>query len=191
MAKKEKAEKSEKRSKKEKKERREESVDAGHDGARPDPEEIAAAAAPVDVTGLLDRAVAESIALSQQLRHAHWNVKGPQFIALHELFGKAYDEVSDMTDALAERAVTLGGTVHGTLSGVAEVSRLDQDFEADDSSGLALCRTLEKSLFTFSAQLIEALHASDETDPVTADLFNETSGEIDKLAWLIGAHVRK
>src|SRR5205807_9567317 len=53
--------------------------------------------------------LADAIYLQTQTKHAHWNVKGPNFIALHELFDKINEDVEDYVDDIAERAVQLGG----------------------------------------------------------------------------------
>ena len=55
--------------------------------------------------GLLNRNLASAIDLERQAKQAHWNVKGPNFIALHELFDKINEEVEDYVDDIAERAV--------------------------------------------------------------------------------------
>jgi hypothetical protein len=64
---------------------------------------------------LLNARLADSIDLYAQVKQAHWNVKGMQFIALHELFDKVCEAVEDGTDEIAERAVELGGVAEGTL----------------------------------------------------------------------------
>ena len=72
---------------------------------------------------LLGRNLALSIDLALQTKQAHWNVKGPNFIALHELFDKVSDEVREFVDLIAERITTLGGTAEGTLQAVGPRSR--------------------------------------------------------------------
>ena len=61
------------------------------------------------VIELLDARLADAIDLQTQLKQAHWNVKGPTFIGLHELFDKINEAVEDYVDDLAERVVQLGG----------------------------------------------------------------------------------
>src|SRR5262249_14337477 len=58
---------------------------------------------------LLNARLADCIDLQTQTKQAHWNVKGPHFIALHELFDKINEEVEDYVDEIAERAMQLGG----------------------------------------------------------------------------------
>jgi len=65
------------------------------------------------VIELLNARLADAIDLGAQTKHAHWNVKGPSFIALHELFDKVAENLAEQTDSLAERVTALGGTAHG------------------------------------------------------------------------------
>src|SRR5262244_2713381 len=78
----------------------------------------------VKVVELLNARLADAIDLQTQTKQAHWNVKGPNFIALHELFDKINEAVADYVDDLAERAVQLGGAAEGTARMVARRSAL-------------------------------------------------------------------
>src|SRR5438132_12146012 len=73
---------------------------------------------------LCNARLADAIDLQTQTKQAHWNVKGPNFIALHELFDKINEEVEDYVDDIAERAVQLGGVAEGTARMVAKRSSL-------------------------------------------------------------------
>ncbi|HEX7651984.1 MAG TPA: DNA starvation/stationary phase protection protein Dps, partial [Verrucomicrobiae bacterium] len=74
--------------------------------------------------GLLNQQLADVLDLGWQARQAHWNVKGPAFISLHELFGTVADDLDNHADELAERSVQLGGLALGTLQAVVNSSRL-------------------------------------------------------------------
>ena len=73
---------------------------------------------------LLNQQLADVIDLGLQTKQAHWNVKGPHFIGLHELFDKAAEELEEFTDGIAERAMELGGLALGTIQAVSKNSRL-------------------------------------------------------------------
>src|SRR5215510_12311039 len=75
---------------------------------------------------LLNARLADAIDLQTQMKQAHWNVKGPTFIALHELFDKVNEDVEDYVDLIAERAVQLGGVARGTLRVAARDSALKE-----------------------------------------------------------------
>src|SRR5258707_14235270 len=74
--------------------------------------------------GLLNRNLASAIDLERQAKQAHWNVKGPNFIALHELFDKVAEGAEEFIDLLAERVTALGGTAEGRLQAVTGQSAL-------------------------------------------------------------------
>src|SRR5438270_6265218 len=80
----------------------------------------------VQLVELLNARLADCIDLQTQTKQAHWNVKGPNFIALHELFDKIDEEVEDYVDDIAERAVQLGGVAEGTARMVAKRSSLSE-----------------------------------------------------------------
>src|SRR3954447_17467814 len=75
---------------------------------------------------LLNARLADAIDLQTQTKHAHWNVKGPNFIALHELFDKINEDVEDYLDDIAERAVQLGGVAEGTARMAVKRSSLSE-----------------------------------------------------------------
>src|SRR5437763_13153550 len=75
---------------------------------------------------LCNARLADAIDLQTQTKQAHWNVKGPHFIALHELFDKVNEAVEDYVDDVAERAVQLGGVAEGTARAAARRSSLPE-----------------------------------------------------------------
>ena len=75
------------------------------------------------VVELLNQLLADCIDLQTQCKQAHWNVKGPSFIALHKLFDEINEAVEEYVDLLAERIVQVGGTAEGTARAVAARSR--------------------------------------------------------------------
>src|SRR5690349_943086 len=75
---------------------------------------------------LLNTLLADSVDLQSQMKQAHWNVKGPNFIGLHELFDKVYHEIDEYVDVIAERAIQLGGAVEGTVRIAAKRSNLHE-----------------------------------------------------------------
>src|SRR6476620_9650499 len=70
--------------------------------------------------------LADGLDLHSQIKVAHWNIKGPQFAALHPLFETFAVGLAAFTDAIAERAVTLGGRAYGTARHVAATSKLPE-----------------------------------------------------------------
>jgi len=77
-----------------------------------------------EMIDLLNCRLADSLDLGLQARHARWNVRGSQFIALHALFERLYTDVDRYADLLAERTVQLWGLADGTVRSVENRSSL-------------------------------------------------------------------
>ena len=143
----------------------------------------------VKVIDLLDARLADAIDLQTQLKQAHWNVKGPNFIALHELFDKINEAVEDYVDDLAERAVQLGGTAHGTARQVAKRSSLPEFPAVTD--GRAHVEAVATVLAAFGKLARAGIDQADKLgDKDTADLFTEISRGTDKWLWFVEAHLQ-
>jgi len=139
--------------------------------------------------GLLDGRLADAIDLQTQMKQAHWNVKGPTFIALHELFDKVNEDVEEYVDDLAERVVQLGGVAHGTVRQVSARSTL-REYPAV-SEGRQHVEAVSVALSTFGQGVRKAIDQSDRLgDKDTADLFTEISRGVDKWLWFVEAHLQ-
>src|SRR5262245_10496597 len=97
---------------------------------------------------LLNERLADAIDLQLQAKQAHWNVKGPNFIALHELFDETASEIAGFVDLIAERAVTLGGVADGTLASVARRTQIP-DYPVGICAGRDHVMALSTALATF------------------------------------------
>ena len=139
------------------------------------------------VIDLLELRLADAIDLQTQMKQAHWNVKGPNFIALHELFDKVNEDVEGYVDLLAERAVQLGGAVHGTARQVASRSALPEYPAAKD--GRQHVEAVSVALAAFGKSARAGIDQSDALgDKDTADIFTEISRGVDKWLWFVEAH---
>jgi starvation-inducible DNA-binding protein len=142
------------------------------------------------VVELLNARLADCIDLQTQTKQAHWNVKGPNFIALHELFDKVNEAVEDYVDDIAERAVQLGGVAEGTARMVAKRSAL-AEYPAKAVDGRSHVEALSSALAAFGKAARQAIEQANELgDPDTADLFTEVSRGIDKWLWFVEAHLQ-
>jgi starvation-inducible DNA-binding protein len=138
--------------------------------------------------GLLNRLLASAIDLRQQAKQAHWNVKGPQFAALHDLFDAVAGEADGFADDLAERVASLGGTAHGTVQSVVLESELPE-LGVDHHWGCDHVQSLSRALATFGSLVRAAISEGvNRDDPGTADLFTQCSRATDKLLWKVEAH---
>ena len=139
---------------------------------------------------LLNARLADAIDLGLMAKHAHWNVKGPRFIALHQLFDALAESVDGPIDEIAERVTALGGTADGTVALVARRTSLDP-YPAEAVSGMDHVEALAAAVGTFAAALRTGIgHADKLGDEGTADLLTGVSREMDKQLWLLEAHLQ-
>ena len=139
---------------------------------------------------LLNQQLADIIDLGLEIKQAHWNVKGPHFIGLHELFDRAAEQLEEFTDEIAERAVELGGFALGTIQAVSKNSRLTA-YPLDLASGHGHVAALSDAFARFGATTRAAIDMAGKAgDADTADLFTEVSRGVDKLLWMVEAHLQ-
>src|SRR5215470_9019053 len=139
---------------------------------------------------LLQQRLADAVDLFTQIKQAHWNVKGPNFIALHELFDAVAQIVEDQGDLLAERITALGGRADGTARVAGKQSAL-LEFPFDITSGVAHVAAVADRLSAFGASARAAIdNAAQFGDVDTADIFTEISREVDKQLWFVEAHLQ-
>lgn len=139
---------------------------------------------------LLNQHLADILDLGLQAKQAHWNVKGPHFIALHELFDKVAEELEEFTDEIAERTVALGGIALGTAQVISKNSRLIA-YPVTATSGEAHIAALSSALAKFGKAVRAAIDiATKHGDADTADLFTGVSRGVDKLLWMVEAHAQ-
>jgi starvation-inducible DNA-binding protein len=139
---------------------------------------------------LLNARLADAFDLYSQLKQAHWNVKGSDFIQLHELYDDVAGSVLGFVDEIAERATALGGLATGTARMAAEASTLDE-YPLDATAGLDTVEVVADRLAAFGEVVREGIDQSDKLgDADTADLFTEISRAIDKHLWFVEAHLQ-
>ena len=129
----------------------------------------------------------DGIDLHSQIKVAHWNIKGPQFAALHPLFDQFATDLALHIDAIAERILTLGGLAVGTARHVAGSSRLEdypQDVTADmEHVGLLAARIEAWLVGARAARGVAAGHDDDET----VDALTQPIVLFEKHAWFLHA----
>jgi starvation-inducible DNA-binding protein len=143
-----------------------------------------------EVIELLNARLADSIDLMHQAKQAHWNVKGPSFIALHKLFDEVVDTAEDYMDLLAERAVQLGGTAEGTIQ-VATTRTGLKAYSLTLVEERDHVEALSSALAAYSTNVRQGIEQADTRgDRDTADIFTEISRGVDKYLWFVEAHLR-
>ena len=135
----------------------------------------------------LNARLADGLDLHSQIKVAHWNIKGPNFAALHPLFETFAIGLAVHNDALAERAVTLGAQVYGTARAVAKASSLP-DYPPETKKDLEHVKLLAERIDSY----LEGVRASRDVaeklkDQDTVDLLTGIIGEFEKHAWFLRA----
>ncbi len=142
------------------------------------------------IVSLLNAQLADAIDLLSQVKQAHWNVKGMHFISLHQLFDTLAGELGPIIDDLAERAVALGGTAHGTARAVAKNSCLPE-FPTGGIQGEEAVEALVKRYALVANSTRAAVEQADALkDIATADLLTGASRALDKNLWFLEAHLQ-
>src|SRR6266436_5796302 len=116
-----------------------------------------------ELNTLMNQRLADAIDLQMQLKQAHWNVKGPSFIGLHELFDKVDEAVESYVDMIAERIVQLGGIAEGTVRVAAGRSRLEE-YPLVIADGRAHVEAVSKALSTFGHEARATINQANELD---------------------------
>ncbi len=141
-----------------------------------------------ELIALMNQRLADAVDLQLQMKQAHWNVKGPHFIGLHELFDQVDEAVEEYVDLIAERIVQLGGVAEGTIRVAAQRSRLEE-YPLDIADGSAHVEAVSRALSTFGRDARSTINQADELeDADTSDMFTEISRGIDKWLWFVEAH---
>lgn len=154
----------------------------------------------VNVKGLTDNArktaiselnarLADGLALSLALKQAHWNVKGANFIAIHELFDTVHANMQEHLDNFAERVQQLDGTAEGTAEVVAKTSTL-KPYPTNLTKSTDHIREICARMRDYGEKLRAAIDATDEAgDADTADMLTAASRVADKDLWFLESHL--
>jgi starvation-inducible DNA-binding protein len=138
---------------------------------------------------LLQARLSDALDLEAQMKQAHWNVKGRDFIQLHQLFDTIHTEIEDLVDTLAERLTALGGIADGRTQTTAKASSL-YEYPLQARGGEAHLKAVAASLAQFAKAARGDIDAADTLgDKVTSDVFTGIARETDKQLWFVEAHL--
>jgi starvation-inducible DNA-binding protein len=142
-----------------------------------------------DLITSLNARLVDGLDLHSQIKVAHWNVRGPQFPALHPLFESFATQLAKFNDSVAERAVTLGGLAAGTARHVSKSSRLPE-YPLDTTRDLEHVRLLAErfELYLQGARESRAL-AAKLGDEDTEGLLTDVITDFEKNAWFLRATI--
>lgn len=136
---------------------------------------------------LLNQTLAATLDLKAQVKHAHWNVKGSEFYALHQLFDDLAQEIEDFVDLVAERITALGGIAVGTVRIAASTSFLPE-YPLNIVEGRDHIAALTDRLVLYAQFVRQGVtEAMGWGDVNTSDLYIAVSRAIDKQLWFLEA----
>lgn len=141
------------------------------------------------VAELLNHVLASCLDAMCNAKQAHWNVKGPHFIALHELFDEVFEGLEEYTDTIAERIIQLGGVAEATVQVIKQRTQL-KAYPLSASEGLSHADYLSDTLAALGKVVREGIDTCAKLgDADAADILTEVSRGIDKHLWFVEAHL--
>jgi starvation-inducible DNA-binding protein len=126
--------------------------------------------------------------LALTLKHIHWNVVGPQFIAVHTMLDPQVDAVRLMVDETAERIATLGGSPCGTPGALVKARSWD-DYSLGRDDALAHMGALDVVYAGVIEAHRKAIEATEDPDPVTQDMLIGQAAKLEQFHWFVRAHL--
>jgi starvation-inducible DNA-binding protein len=140
---------------------------------------------------ILNARLADAIDLALITKQAHWNLKGPRFIMIHEMLDGFRDQIDEHVDTMAERVAQLGGTALGTSQVVAGSTSL-KPYPVDIYKIEDHLAALIEHYAAVANAVRRAIDQTDEAgDADTADIFTAASRDLDKSLWFLEAHVQE
>ncbi|MFG1665355.1 Dps family protein [Streptomyces sp. Y7] len=122
------------------------------------------------------------------LKHVHWNVVGPHFIAVHQMIDPQVDRVRDMADDVAERIAALGGVAQGTPGSLVRERTWD-DYSIGREDAIAHLGALDIVYTGVIEDVRAAIKVVGEIDPATEDLLIEQLRDLEQFQWFVRAHL--
>ncbi len=131
--------------------------------------------------------LADTYFLYLKTQNYHWNVTGPNFKSLHELFEKQYKELAKAVDLLAERVRALGEFAPASLKAFASLSDIKEETREGISS-VDMLKQLAKDHDSVLASIRKSLAiAQEEGDDATADILITRIEVHDKSKWMLAS----
>jgi starvation-inducible DNA-binding protein len=141
-----------------------------------------------EVIELLDDTLVALQDLSLTLKHVHWNVVGPNFIAVHQMLDPHVEQVRAMVDTVAERMATLGGSPNG-LAGYLASRRRWNDYSINRATAQAHLAALDLVYTNLIADHRDRIRILEELDPVSHGMLIDQCAELEQQHWFVRAHL--
>ena len=141
-----------------------------------------------DVAEHLQQRLCSLVDLALTLKHIHWNVVGPNFVAVHQMLDPQHAAVQVMVDATAERIATLGSSPNGLPGGIVETRDWD-DYDLGRATTLEHLGALDMVYVGVIGDHRAVIDEMEKTDPVSHDMLIGQTGELEQFHWFIRAHL--
>lgn len=143
------------------------------------------------IIGGLNDLLAATIDLTSQVKQAHWNVRGSQFISRHTMFDDLYAHLVSSSDMIAERVGQLGGYARGTVRMAGHTSALAEHDETAVQGDEHLRSLTERyaelgGMLRHQIRVVEEFH-----EPVTVDLYTEVLRSLEMDLWFLESHLER
>lgn len=138
----------------------------------------------VEIANGLKRLLADSYTLYLQTHNFHWNVTGPQFLVLHQMFEEHYTELAKAVDEIAERIRTLGVAAPGTYKEFSKLSSVEEvDGVPSSDDMVSILSKAHVQIIITSREVLKIAQESD--DESTAALVSDRMQVHEKTAWML------
>lgn len=137
---------------------------------------------------ILNQLIADALSLAYAAKQAHWNIKGPDFIARHKLLDEVYNLFSELVDQFAETVISLGGQAYGTVEYAAKET-LMPPFPLDINNEQVVLLEVTKRVAAFSSELIECIAKVQPYDLTTQNDLMTAHSNINKYLYFLESHL--
>ncbi|MDR1448328.1 MAG: DNA starvation/stationary phase protection protein [Candidatus Ancillula sp.] len=129
--------------------------------------------------------------LALTLKHAHWNVTGPNFIAVHEMLDPQIEKVRESVDTAAERIAALGGSPNGLSSSVLKVAKenLPQYTLTNKAETLKHLKALDEQYTAIETILRAVIEELDSADLISSNIVQDFLLDLEQFQWFIRSHI--
>lgn len=142
------------------------------------------------IAGLLQDRLNALTDLHLTLKHVHWNVVGPHFIAVHQMLDPQVDAVRLMADAVAERIATLGSEPIGVPGALVQARSWD-DYSINRAGAIEHLAALNLVYDGVITDHRKAIDETEDPDPVTQDMLIGQSAALEQFQWFVRAHLER
>lgn len=144
----------------------------------------------VKIAAGLSRLLADSYTLYLKTHNYHWNVTGPMFVTLHQLFEEQYTELALAVDEIAERIRALGHPAPGSYGEFQKLTSIRDDAGTHDAQAMvAALVTAQETVARTAREVFPIVEAA--ADEPSADLLTQRMQVHEKNAWMLRSLIEK